>query len=93
MSKYMGVMLKNDLSLTELEALINQVPAYPITAKQLIELGEKQGAAQAVIDFYRTFPPNELFEDKDDLLARSESLLILRRQTAPAEEMHAPEED
>jgi hypothetical protein len=69
------------------------VPRFPITVKHLVELARRKNAADAAVDFYRSFPDDGIFEDKDDLLARTESVEILRHQSAPREEMRAPEED
>ncbi|HLG90928.1 MAG TPA: hypothetical protein VI336_02090 [Candidatus Saccharimonadales bacterium] len=89
----MGVLLEDQPTLTDLHTLISKVPGYPITAKRVVELAEKQKTPKPVVDFYRAFPKSEIFEDKDDLLSRTENLEILHHQTAPREEMHAPEED
>lgn len=89
----MGVLLEGHPSLTDLHSLITKVPGFPITVKQLVELAKKKTAPKAVVDFYKAFPEDEIFEDKDDLISRTESVEILRHQTAPREEMHAPEED
>ena len=87
------ILLEEQPTLTDLHSLINKVPAYPITIKQLIDLAEQNHMPRPVVDFYRAFPEDETFEDKDDLLSRTESVEMLHHQTAPAEEMHAPEED
>ena len=89
----MGILLEEHPSLTDLHTLITKVPGYPITVRKLVELGQKKASPKAVIDFYRAFPEDEIFEDKDDLIARTESVEMLHHQTAPREEMHAPEED
>ncbi len=89
----MSILLEDQPSLTDLHALIAKVSNYPITAKQLVELAAQNQLPKAVIDFYRAFPADEVFKDKEDLLARTESVEMLRHQSAPREEMHAPEED
>jgi len=89
----MGVLLEDQPKLTDLYALIKTVSRYPITVKQLIDVAKKENSPKAVLDFYRAFPESEVFEDQDDLVARTENLEILHHQTAPKEEMHAPEED
>ncbi|HLG91254.1 MAG TPA: DUF2795 domain-containing protein, partial [Candidatus Saccharimonadales bacterium] len=70
----MGILLEEHPSLTDLHSLITKVPSFPITVKQLLELAKKKGAPKAVIDFYRAFPEDEIFEDKDDLISRTESV-------------------
>ena len=89
----MGVLLEENPSLTDLFTLINKVPKFPISVKKLNDLAKKESSPKAVIDFYNAFPDEEVFEDKDDLISRTESIEMLRHQTAPMEEMHAPEED
>lgn len=89
----MGILLQEHPSLTDLHTLITKVPGFPITVKQLVELAKKKRTPKAVVDFYKAFPEDEIFEDNDDLLSRTENLEILHHQTAPKEEMHAPEED
>jgi hypothetical protein len=59
----------------------------------LTNLASKKHSPKAVIDFYKTFPQDEVFEDKDDLISRTDSVEIMHHQTAPQEEMHTPEED
>ena len=85
--------LQDQPMLTDLHHLIDEVPDYPITAGQLVGLAEEKPSPQAVIDFYKSFPKDEIFEDKFDLLARTDQVETLHHQSAPLEEMHAPEED
>lgn len=85
--------LDNQPHLSELRSLIDKVPTYPITAGGLVKLAISEGSAKEIVDFYRAFPPDEIFNDKDDLLARTEAVEILHHQEAPAEKLRAPEED
>ena len=87
------ILLEDQPTLTDLHSLINEVPSYPITVRQLIELAIRKHFPKPVVDFYRTFPEDEIFQDKDNLLSTTESVEMLHHQTAPMEEMHAPEED
>lgn len=87
------ILLEDQPALTDLHNLITKVPKYPISVKQLIELAVQQHSAKPVVDFYKTFPEDEIFSDKDDLLARTEHIEMLHHETAPEEEMHAPEDD
>ena len=87
------ILLEDQVTLTDLHTLINQVPRYPVTVRRLIDLARYLHSPRPVIDFYQTFPDDEVFIDKDDLLATSENVEMLRHQTAPPEEMNAPEED
>lgn len=89
----MGVLLKEEPTLTELHSLISKVSSYPIAANRLVNLAQRKGMSNAVVNFYKDFPQDEIFDDEDDLLSRTENLEILHHQTAPKEEMHAPEED
>ena len=85
--------LQNQPTLTDLHHLIDGVLKYPVTAGELANLAKEKQAPQAIIDFYMSFPRDEIFEDQFDLLARTEQVEMLRHQSAPAEIMHAPEED
>lgn len=89
----MGTALMDQPLLTDLHSLISKVPVYPISAKQLIDLASQKRVPKPVIDFYKAFPPDEVFEDKEDLLSRTEHVEMLHHQASPKEEMHAPEED
>ena len=89
----MSVIVKRQPLLTDLRGVIDAVPRFPITVKQLVELARRKKVPNAAVDFYKSFPKDGVFEDKDDLLARTESVEILRHQTAPPEEMRTPEED
>jgi hypothetical protein len=89
----MSVIVKRQPLLTDLRSVIDAVPRFPITVKQLVELARRKKAPDAAVAFYKSFPDDGVFEDKDDLLSRTESVEILRPQSAPAEEMRAPEED
>ena len=89
----MGILLEEQPSITDLYTLINKVPKFPISVKKLTDIAKKEKTPKAVVDFYRAFPEDGVFDDKDDLISRTESIEILHHQTAPQEEMHAPEED
>ncbi|HLG90700.1 MAG TPA: hypothetical protein VI336_00845 [Candidatus Saccharimonadales bacterium] len=80
-------------TLTDLHHLIELVPKYPITTKELIDLARKANLPQAVADFYGAFPHDESFTDKEDLLARTEHVEMMHHLSAPAEEMHDSEQD
>ena len=71
--------------LNELHAIIAKVPAYPITAGQLAELAEREHAHDSVINFYRSFALDEIFDNQEDLLARSEHIEIMHREDQPME--------
>lgn len=89
----MMIAIDNQPHLTDLRRLIDQVPRYPLTAEQLVNLAMKKGAPKEVIDFYKAFPANEIFTDKEDLLARTEMVEILHHQDAPREILTSAEED
>ncbi len=87
------ILLKDQPTLTDLHEAIDSVPAYPIMVRELIDLARQANAPQSVIDFYQAFPDDEIFEDREDLLSRTENVDILQHQDPPEEEMHTPEED
>jgi hypothetical protein len=86
-------MLDNQPQLKDLHGLIAKVKSYPATAKQLVELAEREHAPQDVIDFYKAFPEDMIFNDKDDLVASSEHIEIMHREDQPQEILLASEED
>jgi hypothetical protein len=72
-------------NLNELHTVIAKVPGYPVTAGQLVELAAAEHAPQPVIDFYRSFSPDEIFSNEEDLVARSEHIEIMHREDQPVE--------
>ena len=91
----MGVtMLKLQPRLSDLYDLISEVTSYPVAAERLVELAIRQNATPAVVGFYKSFPVDEVFESKEDLLARSEQITMLEQEhDQPFELMLASEED
>lgn len=87
------IALDNQPHLIELKSLIEKVPSYPIDVKQLTGLAKQQGFAKEVIAFYKAFPPDQIFNDKEDLISRTEAVEILHHQEAPPEQWRSPEED
>jgi hypothetical protein len=81
-------------SLDTLYTFIDKVNSYPITPRQLIGVAKDKRAPKSIVNFYAAFDPNQEFEDKDDLVSRSEQVEIMREQEAemPREEERAPEE-
>ena len=81
-------------SLNQLNGFITKVRSYPVSAKQLIQLGQKVGAPKAVIDFYQSFDPQRQFNNHDDLATSSEQVDILRKEQSemPREEERSPED-
>jgi len=79
--------------LSDLQIFIKKVPGYPVSAEQLVNLAVKEKADPQVIQFYKAFPPDEVFSDRDDLVARSENIGILHEENPPEEVLTAPEED
>lgn len=72
--------IKNPPALAEIEQLALRVPHFPYSVKQLIRLAEHEGFSEDLIDFYRTFPAYEVFEDADDLITRTEQVEILHQE-------------
>lgn len=86
------ILIEDQPTLTDLHGLINEVPTYPVTVRQLLDLASQKHSSRAVVDFYETFPEDEAFTDKDDLLSTTESVEMLRHQRARVE-IIVPEED
>jgi hypothetical protein len=89
------VTLSAQPSLNELDGFIDRVRSYPISAAQLLRLARDSKASNRIINFYRSFAPDRVFTDKDDLESSSEQVDILRqeRPSMPHEEPAIPQED
>lgn len=81
-------------SLSEISGFVSKVRTFPVSAGQLLQLARSSGASPKIVDFYKKFAPYRVFEDKDDLVASSEQVDILRSEESqmPKEEENAPEE-
>jgi hypothetical protein len=88
------VALQPQPSLTQLNRLIEQVPAYPISVSGLLDLAIASKQPKEVLDFYETFSRDQVFENPDDLQGRSEQVGIMRQEEKdmPRELETAPEE-
>lgn len=79
--------------LDDLLSFIRKVPRYPISAGEVAHLAENKGEDREVVKFYRSFPEEEIFSDKEDLVTRTESIEVMARDEQPREFYTAPEED
>lgn len=86
-------MITANPGLDELKGVIRKVPHYPVAAKDVTRLAESSGADHEVVEFYRSFPDDTVFEDKEDLLVRTEAIEAMARDDQPREIYRAPEED
>jgi len=77
-----------------LNSFIARVSSFPLSARQLVEYAASVRAPKEVIEFYKKFTPDRIFEDKEDLSASTEQVDILRREEPgmPREEERSPEE-
>lgn len=66
--------------LPDIDRFISEVDAYPVSVDELIELARKIKAPRPIIEFYRSFGRQLLFNDKDDLLSRSEQVGLMRQE-------------
>jgi len=80
------VIAEHQAKLTDMRSLINQVPRYPISVKRLLELANQRRINREVIRFYKAFPDNVVFTDKDDLDAKTEAVQIMQSENPPAED-------
>lgn len=69
------------------------MPDFPVMSRDLVELAEENDFPEEVIEFYSRFLRDEPFFKAEDLHTRTEQVLILEHQDAPAENMVANEED
>ena len=72
------ILLRNQPTLADIEALVKRVPHFPYSVKQLLELAHEEHFPESVIRFYKTFPSDEVFEDAEDLMARTEQVELMR---------------
>ncbi|OVE78973.1 hypothetical protein BVY00_01575 [bacterium G20] len=72
------ILLHSQPTLTDLEALAAKVPTFPFSVKQLINLAREEHFPEEVINFYKAFPKDEVFEDIEDLIARTEQVEIMQ---------------
>ena len=77
---------EHQVKLTDIHSLIKHVPSYPISVARLLELARKRRVNTEVISFYKAFPENVVFEDKDDLDAKTEAVQIMQSENPPAED-------
>lgn len=87
------ILLASQPRLADLHHLINDIRSYPISIRRLLGLASRKQVAPEVIDFYKNFPENIIFKDRDDLLARTEQVEILRRENQPEEDVVRGAED
>ncbi|HVS78687.1 MAG TPA: hypothetical protein VHD84_00125 [Candidatus Saccharimonadales bacterium] len=82
-------------SLNDLYTFIDRVEDYPISAGRVAELAHRAEGPKSVADFYRSFDPDTIFTNKEDLTTRSEQVDIIRHEEMemPAELDSIPEED
>lgn len=72
------VLAHNQPRLSDIEALIAQVPQFPYSVKQLIKLAREEHFPEEVIGFYKSFPSDEVFENSEDLATRTEQVEMMR---------------
>lgn len=72
--------LEEQPQLAKLHALVGRVRNYPITAAHVVNLAVRTHASQDVVEFYKAFPPDEIFSNRDDLLTRSEQVELFEEQ-------------
>lgn len=88
-------MIVSDLpTIEELNEFIDSVSAYPVKADELAQLAIAEGAGRRIIDFYRSFPRDQVFRDQADLSGRSEQIQVLSTEESdqPWETLRSPQE-
>lgn len=87
-------MLRVRPRMRELNALIDKVPDYPVAAAELVDIATDYHLDHSALEFYEAFPADETFTSKEDLITRTEQVMLMNEETdQPAELWHAPEED
>lgn len=69
-------------ALSDIEALVARVPSFPFSVKQLLGLAREEHFPEEVINFYKIFPKDEVFEDADDLVTRTEQIELMQHEEA-----------
>jgi hypothetical protein len=89
------VTLSAQPSLNQLDGFIARVRTYPVSAAQLLKLAREAKAPPQIVNFYRSFAPDRVFMDEEDLSGSSEQVDILRqeRPEMPKEDLTASAED
>ncbi|MBX4197598.1 hypothetical protein KW801_03540 [Candidatus Saccharibacteria bacterium] len=82
-------------TMNQLYRLIDRVPRYPLSIQRLLKLARDTGAPAEVVNFYKTFAQDQVFDNKDDLAGRTEQLEIIQRDESdmPPEKPTVPVED
>jgi hypothetical protein len=80
--------------LNDLYKLIDKVPKYPLSNRQLVNFASKVRAPKEVVDFYRTFNDSRIYKNRDDLATISEQVDLMRQEEAemPREIERGPED-
>ena len=79
------IQLNHPPFIEELRTFISRVPYYPLTARQLVLFARSIKAPTGIIDFYKAFPQDEIFTNRDDLWTRSEQIELMEQQDEPYE--------
>ena len=80
-------------SISRLHELIDQVPSYPISAGQLVQLAKRRRFPSEVIDFYRPFRSDQLFYSRDHLEAQTEVVELMQTEPQAYEDVVHGAED
>jgi hypothetical protein len=80
------IALSSQLRANDINHLISAVPKYPISVKSLISIASRKKLSKEVINFYRVFPDTVVFDNADDIAARTEQIEILRNEQQPLED-------
>lgn len=83
----------NQLQTNDIKYLLNSVPKYPVSVKKIIHIASRNKLSSEVINFYRAFPDSAVFEDEDDIVARTEQVELLRSEQQPNEDVVRGAED
>lgn len=81
--------------MAELYKLIDRVRQYPVSVEKLLRQAGSADVPSEVADFYGSFGDDQVFDNKEELIARTEQVALMRHEDAdmPAEGLEIPEED
>ena len=71
------VVLQRQPALGDLRNLIDKVSHYPVSGEDLVKLAISENADNSVLGLFASFPQDQYFLNRDELLTRSEQVRFL----------------
>jgi len=64
------------------------ITSYPVKTSKVVRIARQRSYNEHIIKFLKLFPADSEFQNRDDFIARCESLKILLKQEAELPEEH-----